>query len=139
MNNSLFRTNVEFCEYCKKYNIGNRMIHCISCSKCVDKYIHNTYSYCDTCKKCYSKKNKNGIICNRCKKCIHNIEEHSKQLCIDDTINNLHNNHNNLCCICLDYDKINIKLHCCNNLIHLECVKAYLNYSVINKCPLCNV
>ena len=54
---------------------------------------------------------------------------------IDETDTNQDNN----CCICLEKlsNTISIKLNCCHNTIHLDCITNYWkkNNSII--CPLC--
>jgi len=44
-----------------------------------------------------------------------------------------------MCCICLECirDKINYKLLCCKNYIHIECVNQYFDNKNYKTCPLC--
>lgn len=126
---------------CKKYKCSicakNWDTHCKKCNKC-KSFWDNKHHYCNKCKICYEKKYKKGIICNKCKKCIHNKKEHDKIFCIDKSLKNLKHLSNDTCCICLDTmnTTVNIKLHCCNNLIHLNCINKYIEYK--NKyCLLC--
>jgi len=44
-----------------------------------------------------------------------------------------------ICCICLESvnDKMNYKLTCCKNYIHIECVNQYIDNKNNKTCPLC--
>ena len=44
-----------------------------------------------------------------------------------------------ICCICLESinDKVNYKLICCKNYIHIECVNQYIDNKNNKTCPLC--
>lgn len=44
-----------------------------------------------------------------------------------------------MCCICLESinDKINYKLTCCKNYIHVDCVNQYIDNKNDKTCPLC--
>jgi len=124
---------------CKKCN-RNKKCKYLSKNKCKDIYdcsLNSNYYCCRICS--IYNLNDSSIknnTCNSCTKMFYTGSKYFNNIKINTFIKN---NESHECCICLG-DIINkkkhIKLNCCNNLIHIRCIRLYIR-NRYKLCPLC--